>query len=248
MKSPFRLAVFLLTPLLAAPLATAAPVVEAGFQSLFNGKDLTGWKGDMKYFSVRDGVIHAETSVAVPLAKNTFLVCTQGEFGDFELRFDYKCVGGNSGIQYRSELTSEFVMKGYQCDFENQNRFTGMFFEENGRMFLANPGEYVTVKPLGELTPEEATKKQKPRARLDKVKFATTEEAFSHVKDPTAWHSMVVIAKGNTFVHILDGKVMSVAVDEDAANFRKTGLIGLQVHSGPPMTINLKNIRIRALK
>jgi hypothetical protein len=59
---------------------------------------------------------------------------------------------------------------------------------------------------------------------------------------------MTIIAKGNTFVHILDGRVMSVAVDDDAANFRKSGLIGLQVHSGPPMTVNLKNIRIRELK
>lgn len=234
--------------LMTAAFAPARAADDPGFVSLFNGKDLTGWKGDMRYFSVRDGSIHAETSAAMPLEKNTFLVCTAGEFADFELRFDYKVKGGNSGIQYRSELVSDFVMKGYQSDFEDRNRFTGMFFEENGRMFMANPGEYVTVKPLGQLTPQEATKKQKPRARLDKVKFATTEEAFAHIKDPTEWHSMVVIAKGNTFVHILDGKVMSVAVDEDPANFRKTGLIGLQVHSGPPMTINLKNIRIRALK
>jgi hypothetical protein len=151
-------------------------------------------------------------------------------------------------MQYRSERLPDFVLKGYQSDFENTNRFTGMFFEENGRMFLAYPGEYVTVKPLGQLTPEEAKKKNKPKARLDKVKFATTEEIFSHIADPTAWHSMTIIAKGNTFVHILDGRVMSVAVDDDAANFRKSGLIGLQVHSGPPMTVNLKNIRIRELK
>jgi hypothetical protein len=115
-------------------------------------------------------------------------------------------------------------------------------------MFMAYPGEYVTVKPLGQLTPEEATLKNKPKARLDKVKFATTGEVFSHVADPTAWHSMTIIARGNTFVHILDGRVMSVAVDDDAANFRKSGLIGLQVHQGPPMTVNLKNIRIRELK
>jgi hypothetical protein len=237
---------------LAAPFAGAqAPgpaASDPGWISLFNGRDLTGWKGDMKYFSVRDGVIHAETSAAVPLEKNTFLVCTQGEFADFELRFDYKVTGGNSGMQYRSELVSDFVMRGYQADFEDRNRYTGMFFEEGGRMFLALPGEYATVKPLGRLSETEAKKKNPPRATLDKVKFATTEEAFSHIKEPTAWHSMTIIAKGNTFVHILDGKVMSVAVDDDPAKLRKTGLIGLQVHSGPPMTIDLKNIRIRALK
>ncbi|MBI5801615.1 MAG: DUF1080 domain-containing protein [Verrucomicrobia bacterium] len=239
-----------LTPLLTFAIASAFSVAaaEAEFKPLFNGKDLAGWEGLPGYFSVKDGVIHAETTAANALKKNTFLIYTNAEFGDFELRFDYKCVGGNSGMQYRSERLPDFVMKGYQSDFENQNRFTGMFFEENGRMFMAYPGEYVTVKPLGQLTPEEAGKKNKPKARLDKVKFATTDEAFSHIKDATAWHAMTIIARGNTFVHILDGRVMSVAVDEDAANFRKSGLLGLQVHQGPPMTIDLKNVRIRELK
>lgn len=233
---------------IALALVPAFSAEEAGFKPLFNGKDLAGWEGMPGIFSVRDGAIHAETTAEAPLKKNTFLTYTVREFGDFELRFDYKVVGGNSGMQYRSERLPDFVMKGYQVDFENRNRYTGMFFEENGRMFMAYPGEYVTVKPLGALTEAEAAAKNKPRARLDKVKFATTEEVFSHIKDATEWHSMTIIAKGNTFVHILDGRVMSVAVDDDPANFKKSGLIGLQVHSGPVMTIDLKNIRIRELK
>jgi hypothetical protein len=238
-------------PLIASLLVFASAVFgadEAGFKPLFNGKDLTGWEGRTDIFSVKDGALHAENTAANPLKKNTFLTYTAQEFGDFELRFDYRCIGGNSGMQYRSERLPDFVMKGYQADFENQNRFTGMFFEENGRMFMAYPGEYVTVKPLGALTAEEAAKKNKPKARLDKVKFATTEESFSHIKDPTDWHSMTIIARGNTFVHILDGRVMSVAVDEDTANFKKSGLLGIQVHQGPPMIVDVKNIRIRALK
>ncbi len=238
------------TSLILLALATAFPLhaAEPEFQLLFDGKSLAGWAGRSDIFSVKDGLIHAETTAANPLKKNTFLIYTNAEFADFELRFDYRVTGGNSGMQYRSEVIGEFVLKGYQSDFENTNRFTGMFFEENGRMFMAYPGEYVTVKPLGQLTPDEAKQKNKPKARLDKVKFATTEEVFSHVADPTAWHSMTILAKGNTFVHILDGRVMSVAVDEDAANFRKRGLIGLQVHQGPPMTVDLKNVRIRELK
>src|SRR5687767_7970433 len=100
-----------LLALLSIATLTTYAADEPGFKPLFNGTDLTGWKGDMKYFSVRDGCIHAETSAAVPLTKNTFLVCTVGEFADFELRFDYKVTGGNSGIQYRSELVSDFVMR-----------------------------------------------------------------------------------------------------------------------------------------
>ncbi len=224
---------------------TALGADEAGFKSLFNGRDLAGWEGRAEYFSVKEGAIHAETTAANPLQKNTFLIYTNAEFGDFELRFDYKVTGGNSGMQYRSERLPDYVLKGYQSDFENTNRFTGMFFEENGRMFLGYPGEFVTVKPL---TADEKARSPKARASLDKVRFASTEEVFSHIEDPTAWHSMIIIAKGNTFLHVLDGRVMSGAVDEDRANFRKTGLIGLQVHSGPPMTINLRNIRIRELK
>ncbi|MGV3754102.1 MAG: 3-keto-disaccharide hydrolase [Verrucomicrobiota bacterium] len=225
--------------------AVLLAAAEPEFQQLFNGKDLTGWEGKPEYFSVKDGMIHAETTAANPLKKNTFLIYTVQEFGDFELRFDYKVVGGNSGMQYRSERQPDFVLKGYQSDFENVNRFTGMFFEENGRMFMAYPGEHVTVKPL---TEELKAKDKKAKAGLDKVKFATTEEVFSHIKDPTGWHAMTIIARGNTFVHILDGRVMSVAMDEDAANLRKSGLIGLQLHQGAPMTVNLKNIRIRVMK
>jgi hypothetical protein len=237
----------LLSALLFGAAVLAGAAEEPGFKPLFNGTDLSGWDGDPAYFSVRDGVLRAETTAANPLRKNTFLTYTGGTFADFELRFEYRVQGGNSGMQYRSERLPGFGMKGYQADFEDRNRFTGMFFEENGRMFLAYPGEYAVVKPLGELTPEENAQKQKPRARFEKSRFAKTEEVFSHIADPKAWHTMTIIARGNTFVHILDGRVMSVAIDEDAANFRKSGHIGLQVHSGSPMTIELKNIRLREL-
>jgi hypothetical protein len=225
--------------------AAAADPPGDGFVSLFDGQTLAGWDGKPGYFSVKDGAIHAETTAANPLTKNTFLIYTARGFTDFELRFDYKVVGGNSGMQYRSERLPDHVLKGYQADFENQNRFTGMFFEENGRMFLALPGEVVTIKPLD---PATRANDAKARATLDKLVFATKEEAFAHIADPTAWHAMTIVAKGNKCVHLLDGRVMSVAVDDDPVNARATGLIGLQVHQGPPMTIDLKNVRIRELR
>jgi len=218
---------------------------DAGFKPLLDGTSLAGWDGKPEFFSVKDGAIHAETTTANPLKKNTFLIYTNGAFADFELRFDYKVTGGNSGMQYRSERQPDYVMKGYQSDFENTNRFTGMFFEENGRMFMGQPGEFVTVKTL---TDETKAKDPKAKALLDKTVFASKADVFSHIADPTAWHSMTIIARGNTFVHIVDGRVLSVAVDEDAANFKKSGLVGLQVHQGPPMTIDLKNVRIREIK
>jgi hypothetical protein len=233
------LLVFIFALSVCVSVNSAEDKANASFINLFDGQSLAGWDGKPEYFSIKEGAIHAETSAAHPLQKNTFLIYTNREFGDFELRFDYKCVGGNSGMQYRSERLPDFVMKGLQADFENTNRFSGMFFEENGRMFMGMPGEFVLVKPSTD---------PKRKCDLEKIPFATREQVFAHISDPTAWHSMAVITRGNTFVHIIDDKVMSVAVDEDAKNSRKSGLLGLQVHAGPPMTIDLKNVRIRELK
>ena len=106
----------LLTPFLA--LAALCASVSAEDKNLFNGKDLTGWKG-LDFWSVEDGVITGRTTKEKPTKGNTFLVY-KDEVADFELTFKYKIIGGNSGVQYRSKLTDEkaFVVAGYQADFE----------------------------------------------------------------------------------------------------------------------------------
>ena len=114
---------------------------EPGFVSLFNGKDLSGWDGDPRFWSVQDGAIVGQTTSEVSTKKNTFLVYQGDTVDDFELRFSYRVKGGNSGIQYRSELLSKWFVKGLQADFEDKihdgkDKYTGMFFEENGRMFM----------------------------------------------------------------------------------------------------------------
>ena len=174
-----------------------------GFIDLFDGKTLSGWEGDEKYWRAENGVLVGQTTKEVTTKKNTFLVYTKKEFSDFELRFSYRVNGGNSGVQYRSELVSKWVVKGLQADFEDKihegnDKFSGMFFEENGRMFMGQRGDVVIV----------SSNKDKPKKpKIEKI--ATVGEAAElekHIRRDD-WNDYVVIAKGNTFLHIINGHV-----------------------------------------
>ena len=106
---------------------------EPGFQSIFNGKTLDGWKGDPKYWRVVDGVMTGEITPETVIKSNTFIVWQGGTPEDFELKVDFRITGaGNSGINYRSVMipdkvtpSNQFAMRGYQCDIDGQNRYTG---------------------------------------------------------------------------------------------------------------------------
>ena len=112
--------------LLAATIALSAVAEEseAGFKSLFNGKDLAGWAGRPQHWSVEDGAITGRTTKEHPAEGNNFLIWKGGTVSDFELRLSYKIVPNNdkgfanSGIQYRSKDFSNFVVGGYQADME----------------------------------------------------------------------------------------------------------------------------------
>ena len=88
--------------LAAFAFAGQAVAAEKGFKSIFDGKSLKGWNGDPKFWSVQDGAITGKTTKENPTKGNTFIIWDGGKTGDFDLRLDYKIVGGNSGIQYRS--------------------------------------------------------------------------------------------------------------------------------------------------
>src|SRR5687768_14055279 len=126
--------------LLSASLASA--------EDLFNGKDLTGWIGNPAFWSVKDGAITGETTKENPTKGNTFLIYTNANVDDFELRLSYKIVGGNSGIQYRSKVinSNNWVVGGYQGDFEAGKTYSGILYEEQGRGILAKRGEKVVIK------------------------------------------------------------------------------------------------------
>ncbi len=216
-----------------------------GFKPLFNGKDLSGWEGDVRFWRVEDGVLIGETTENVKAEKNTFLIHKTSSYGDFELRFRYQVSGFNSGVQYRSTDEGDHVMKGLQADFEapwhnegTVDKFSGMFFEENGRMFMGQRGDVVIVR---------ANEAEPKKPMIEKVGSVGDPAELEKVINRDDWNDYTIIARGNQFIHLINGRVMSIGIDEDLLNFREDGLIGFQLHSGPPMKIQVKDLRIREL-
>lgn len=201
--------------------------------SLFNGSDLTGWDGNPKFWSVRDGAITGETTPDNPTKENTFLIWRQGEVGDFELRLQYRIKGGNSGIQYRSKDLGNWVSGGYQADIEAGTNYTGILYEERGRGILALRGEKVTIGADG--------KKQVTGS------VGTAGEIQAAIKKED-WNEYTVIAQGNRLIHKVNGKITVDVTDEQAAKAAKSGILALQVHAGPPMTVQFKEIQLKRLR
>jgi hypothetical protein len=204
---------------------------ESGFKPLFNGKDLTNWKGDMKRWSVQDGCITGKTTAEDPLKYNTFLVYDGGDVSDFELRFSYKIVNGNSGVQYRSKLIDpeKFIVGGYQADIDSSPTYTGINYDERGRAILATRGQRVTIAADGKKTAEQ---------------FGDAKELQEKIKKED-WNDYVIIAKGNNLKHFINGTLMSEVSDNQTDKAPKSGILAIQVHAGPPMTIQMKDIRIK---
>lgn len=221
----------------AAPLRAAEP--EPGFRGLFNGKDLSGWSGNPAIWSVRDGLITGETKADPKLTHNTFLVYTNGNFADFELRFSYRIMGGNSGAQYRSRALDPGecgpIITGYQADIEAGKNHTAILYEERGRGILAKRGQKVVIP--------EAEGKPKPEVVGS---LGDAAELQTKIKDQD-WNDYVIIAKGTHLQHFVNGAQMVDVVDNQASKAAKDGLLALQVHVGPPMTVQFRDIRIKPL-
>ena len=209
----------------------------AGFESLFNGKDLTGWKGKEGFWSVQDGAITGETKEKFD-GPNTFLVWQGGEPANFELRFKYRIYNGNSGVQYRSKLVNEEAMQmgGYQGDFEAGTTFSGILYDESGvaggRGIMAMRGEKVTW-------PKEGDKK------VEKLGM-TTEELQKAIKTGDEWNDYVIIADGNHLTHKINGNT-TIEVMDESDKALTSGLIGIQVHAGPAMKVQVKEIYLKKL-
>jgi hypothetical protein len=214
--------------------ADASAAAEEGFVSIFDGKTLDGWDGDPTYWRVEDGRLVGEITPETVIKRNTFIIWRGGKPGDFDLKLDYRVSErGNSGVNYRSvELTdAKWSLAGYQADIDGQLRWAGQNYEERGRTFLAKRGEIAhvdaTSKPtvIGSVGDGEALKE-----------FISAD-----------WNELHIIARGNTLIHLLNGHATSIVVDDDVAKRTMEGLIGMQVHTGPPMTIEYRNIRLKQL-
>ena len=232
MKTQLLLAVGLLA-------SASAIAADAGFKQLFNGKDLTGWNGNPKLWSAKDGVIQGQTTKENPTQGNTFLIYTNGEVADFELRFSYKIEGGNSGVQYRSKVVNpeKWVVGGYQGDFEAGKRYSGILYDEagvaGGRGIMAERGESVVWG--------EYCKKQVVGS------VGKSDDIQAKIKADD-WNEYVIIARGNQLMHQINGMKTVEVTDNCEAKRLKKGVLALQLHAGPPMTVQFKNIRIKQLK
>ncbi|QDU29341.1 NPCBM/NEW2 domain protein [Anatilimnocola aggregata] len=213
--------------------AVALGADDTGFTSLFDGKSLDGWDGNPDFWSVQDGVITGQTTKEKPTKGNTFLVYRKGDVADFELKLQFKIVGGNSGVQYRSEEVAKHVIKGYQADFDAAGNWAGTLYEEKGRGVLAKRGSKVVVKADGK--------------KEDAGKTAEEKVIVASIKKED-WNDYTIIADGNHIVHKLNGIVTVDLTDEQESARKMSGLLALQLHAGPPMTVQFRNIQIKQLK
>ena len=204
-----------------------------GWKQLFDGRTLKGWTGDPVYWRCVDGVVVGEITPETIVKRNTFLIWEGSLPGDFELKGEYRISDrGNSGINYHSADVAglTFALTGPQADIDGQNRHTGQNYEERGRTFNALRGQITRVRP------------GKKAEVVGSVGDPKELAAFIRNGD---WNEYHLIVRGGTQVHILNGHVMSVVIDDDAAAKHPEGKLGVQVHVGPPMKVEYRNFRVR---
>ena len=220
-------------PLMPRPAKGDGP----GFTPIFDGRSLSGWRGDPTYWRVEDGMIVGEVTPDTLLRSNTFLIWSGGQVEDFELKLDNRITAqGNSGVNYRSKVvkdettpTNRFALSGLQFDIDGQNLFTAMVYEERGRSFIARRGQFART-----------TKEP------SQVIGAIGEPGSLKTMVRPDWNEIHIIAKGPALYHLLNGQLMAAAMDESKGR-RRSGEIGMQVHVGPPMKVEYRNIRLKRL-
>ncbi|HWA97953.1 MAG TPA: DUF1080 domain-containing protein [Pirellulales bacterium] len=201
-----------------------------GFQAIFNGRDLSQWEGSAEYWSVRDGCLTGVTDGS--LKYNRFIVWRGGTLRNFELRVKVNVTpGGNSGLNYRSTPHPELgdgVVTGYQCDVvADRPDYNGMLYEERGRRILAHTGEQVIIDASGQ-------------------PWVVDHLAVKEFK-PGQWHEYRVLVRGNHHQHWIDDHPTVDVIDLDEQHRALEGILGVQVHVGPAMTIQYRDFYLKQL-
>ena len=206
-----------------------------GFKSLFDGKTLTAWQGREGLWRIEDGVIVGETTPEKKISQNEFLVWQGGEADDFILKVKFRVSGSNqanSGIQFRSQQQPDGRMAGYQADIDASGRYVGILYSEGtGRGILCERGNKVTIASDKSIATETVT---------------DSAELLKQI-DLEGWNEMEVEARGNHLVVKINGQVTSTVVDNHPELAATSGLIGFQLHVGPPMKIEFKDIFLKQL-
>jgi hypothetical protein len=217
-------------------LASGNPAIaaDAWFKPIFNGRDLTGWEGDPRYWSVSEGAIRGETSLQKLCLTNTFLLWKGGVLKDFDLQLKFRLRNGNSGIQYRSRDLGKWSVAGYQSEIDNTPGATGFLYEERGRKFLAYIGQSVEVDDAGK--PHVTSVMAEKKALIARNYYR-----------PREWNDYRITAVGNHLEHFVNGVKTVDVTDDDAVRRASEGILALQIHCGPPMLVEFKDILLKNL-
>ena len=209
---------------------------DAGFKPIFDGKTLNGWKApDMSCWLVEDGAVTGRSTEQHPVRSNQFLVWQLGELDDFELKVKYRISGtpaANSGVQIRSRVQEDGHVAGYQADIDLAGQWAGALYDERGRGMLATRGQKTVITSDGK---KDSTSSGDSAALMASIK-----------KDD--WNDYHIIARGNQIVLKINGRVTAEVIDNDQKNHDFSGVLALQLHAGPPMTVQFKDIRLKRLK
>lgn len=218
------------------------------FESIFDGESLAGWEGDEQYWRVESGVLIGELRQDSNLNNNTFLIWQNGQPGDFELKTEYRISeSGNSGINYRSDPVEDlsYALRGYQADIDGKNSYTGQNYEERKRTTLAYRGQKTKIsaqEPAGEVRQHVQNNAWKGLEVTEELGDRDSLRTLIHSED---WNTMHLIIKGNSLKHYVNDVLMSEVIDEDEVNRKMEGLLGIQIHVGPPMKVEFRNISLK---
>ncbi len=217
-------------------LVTGEVVGQDGFKPIFDGKTLEGWKApNMSYWSVRDGAITARSTKQNPVKTNQFLVWQWGELDDFELKLKYRISGtpaANSGVQIRSRVEEDGHAVGYQADIDLTGRYAGALYDERGRGMLAERGQKTIIGTDGSKT---------------STSLGDAGSLFASIKKDD-WNDYHIIARGEHIILKINGRITAEVIDNQTAQRELSGVLALQLHSGPPMMVQFKDIQLKRLK
>lgn len=222
---------------LAATIVSLACLSQAGdkdWKRLFDGESLDGWSCVQSgLFVIEDGAIVAKNTEEDPIPDNRFLVWQGEKPGDFELKLEFKIEGpprANSGIQFRGSIDETGHVIGYQADIDRAGQWLGTLYDEHtGRKVLARRGEKTVIDSAGNRTA---------------TNHSDAEELLAKV-DLDSWNEYHIIARGNRLVLKINGVLMSEVLDHEDGEFDARGILALQIHKGPPMTIRFRDIRLK---
>lgn len=213
-------------------LRDLAGAADVGFTPIFNGKSLSGWVGKPGWWTVEDGALTAESTREKPCTECNYLLWRGDQPADFELLADFKLSpSANSGIQLRSQELADWDTSGYQADMTGDGALVGFVYHHK-RGLIAGRGERAIFAADGKKTGEP---------------LGDPAGLLKHFKQGD-WNTYHVICRGPEISLSVNGVLMCQITDHHATQAATHGIIALQMHPGPPMKIQFKNIRLKYLK